>query len=70
LRRFINESTIAEEFINEGLLRNAAGKAFEAWKALLGATLVDKRDELLKIYPNGKTAVNKEIGRPLVKIAN
>jgi hypothetical protein len=54
LRRLVNESTIAEEFINEGLLRNAAGKAFEAWKALLGATLVDNRDELLKIYPSGK----------------
>jgi hypothetical protein len=48
LRRLINESKIAEEFINEGLLRNAAGKAFQAWKALLGAMLVDKRDELLK----------------------
>ncbi|QXJ35204.1 PaREP1 family protein [Saccharolobus shibatae] len=42
------ESKIAEEFLKEVLLRNAAGKAFQVWKALLGAMLVDKREVLLK----------------------
>jgi Archaeal PaREP1/PaREP8 family. len=55
------ESKIAEEFINEGLLRNAAGKAFQAWKALLGAMLVDKRDELLKKYPGKKRLRGKKV---------
>jgi hypothetical protein len=60
------ESKIAEEFVKEGLLRNAAGKAFQAWKALLGAMLVDKREELLRKYPGKK----KLRGRKVVEFAD
>ncbi|MEM1627549.1 MAG: PaREP1 family protein [Sulfolobaceae archaeon] len=55
------EAKIAEEFVKEGLLRNAAGKAFQAWKALLGAMLVDKREELLKRYPGKKKLRGKKV---------
>ena len=48
------EAKLAEEFLEEGLLRNAAGKAFQAWKALLGALLADKREELMKRYKGKK----------------
>ncbi|MGC9105439.1 MAG: PaREP1 family protein [Thermoprotei archaeon] len=54
------ESKLAEEFVNEGLLRNAAGRAFQAWKALLGAMLVDKREELLRRYPGKKRLRGKK----------
>ncbi|BAB66121.1 PaREP1 family protein [Sulfurisphaera tokodaii] len=60
------EANIAEEFVKEGLLRNAAGKAFQAWKALLGAMLVDIRGELLKKYPGKK----KLRGRKIVEFAD
>ncbi|BDC17630.1 PaREP1 family protein [Acidianus sp. HS-5] len=55
------EVKIAEEFVKEGLLRNAAGKAFQAWKALLGAMLVDKRSDLLKKYPSKKRLKGKKV---------
>jgi len=48
------EANLAEEFVKEGLLRNAAGKAFQAWKALLGALLTDKREDLIKKYSGKK----------------
>ncbi len=32
------------------MIRNAAGKAFQAWKALVAALAVDKRDELSKVF--------------------
>jgi hypothetical protein len=40
------EAELALKFLEEGLYRNAAGKAFQAWKALLAALAVDRRDEL------------------------
>ncbi|MCI2415009.1 MAG: PaREP1 family protein [Candidatus Aramenus sp.] len=48
------EANLAQKFLEEGLVRNAAGKAFQAWKALIGAMLVDKREELIKKYPGRK----------------
>jgi hypothetical protein len=35
------EAELALRFLEEGLYRNAAGKAFQAWKALLAALAVD-----------------------------
>jgi hypothetical protein len=40
------ETEPALKFLEEGLYRNAAGKAFQAWRALLTALAVDRRDEL------------------------
>jgi len=42
------EATLAEKFLDEGLIRNAAGKAFQAWKALIASMLVDKRSDIIK----------------------
>jgi len=48
------EATIAEKFLGEGLIRNAAGKAFQAWKALIASMLVDRRSDIIKKYHGKK----------------
>jgi hypothetical protein len=55
------EVEIAEKFLQEGLIRNAAGKVFQAWKSLLAALLTDKRDVLVKKYPKKKSLGRKKI---------
>ncbi|BDR92322.1 PaREP1 family protein [Vulcanisaeta souniana] len=45
-----SELELAKRFLEEGLIRNAASKAFQAWKALVAALAVDKRDELSKVF--------------------
>ncbi len=45
------ELELARRFLSENLVRNAAGKAFQAWKALIAALLVDKLSELEKLFP-------------------
>ena len=45
------ELELAKRFLSEGLTRNAAGKIFQAWKALIAALLVDRLSELEKLYP-------------------
>ncbi len=51
-----SELDIAKKFLKEGLTRNAAGKVFQAWKALVAALATDKRDELSKVF-SGKLTV-------------
>ncbi|BDC17469.1 PaREP1 family protein [Acidianus sp. HS-5] len=44
------EAELAKRFLDEGLIRNAAGKAYQAWKALVAAYAVDYRDKLQSIF--------------------
>ena len=46
------EARLALEFLQRGLVRNAAGKAFQAWRALLAALL---RLEINKLMQTAKT---------------
>lgn len=54
LKEALYEAEIAEKFLDEGLVRNAAGKAFQAWKAIVAAYAVDKMDELRRVFPEVK----------------
>jgi len=45
------EADLAHRFLDAGLYRNAAGKAFQAFKALLAALAVKYRDALAQRYP-------------------
>ena len=51
LREALVEARLSLEFLEDGLVRNAAGKAFQAWKAYLGALAAEHRDELKPLYP-------------------
>lgn len=51
------EAKLALELLNRGIVRNAAGKAFQAWKALLAALL---RLELDKLLQRAKTEEEKK----------
>lgn len=58
------EAEIARKFLEQNLIRNAVGKAFQAWKALVAALAVDKRNELEKLYPGYvKIRGNKRVKR-------
>ena len=54
LREAQVEINLALEFLEEGLIRNAAGKAFQAWKAYLAARLAEKREALKELYPGSR----------------
>ncbi|AFA40252.1 Archaeal PaREP1/PaREP8 family [Pyrobaculum oguniense TE7] len=62
LKEALIEARLALEFLDDGLVRNAAGKAFQAWKAYLGALLADKREYLKELYPGSrKIMVGEEV---------
>ncbi len=44
------EAELALRFLEQGLYRNAAGKAFQAWKALLAAIAVDHGNVLAERF--------------------
>ena len=44
------EAELALKFLEAGLYRNAAGKAFQAWRALLAAIAVNYSEELAKKF--------------------
>jgi hypothetical protein len=48
------EADLALRFLDAGLYRNAAGKAFQAFKALLAALAMKYRDALAQRYPGRK----------------
>jgi hypothetical protein len=45
----LTEAHLALEFVGKGFVRNAAGKAFQAWRALLASLLRLELDKLLQI---------------------
>ena len=45
----ICEAYLAKKLMEDDLIRNAAGKAFQAWKDLISALLMLKKDEVLKL---------------------
>lgn len=44
------ELELAKRFLDEGLVRNSAGKVYQAWKALVAAYAVDYRDKLKNYF--------------------
>jgi hypothetical protein len=52
------EARLALRFLEEGLTRNAAGKAFQAWKAFMAALL---RLELEKLKAIAKTEEERRL---------
>lgn len=54
LREAVYEAELAKRFLDQGLVRNAAGRVFQAWKALVAAYAVDKVDELRRVFPGFK----------------
>ncbi len=63
-REAFYEAELAERFLQNGLLRNAAGKAFQAIKAYVAGLAVDYREELAKHYPGvRRLGPNKVVDR-------
>ena len=60
------EASLAIKFLKDGLVRNAAGKAFQAWRALLAALLrleLDKLTQLAKTEEDRKWLMEKAVPR-------
>lgn len=73
LRRYVEvrleeaeaELKLAERFLEEGLYRNAAGKAFQAWKSLMAAVAALHRDALAQRFPG---VVKTREGRTVARV--
>ena len=61
------EAALALEFLGHGLVRNAAGKAFQSWRALLAALLRLELDNLVKL---AKTDEERQwlVGRAIPRV--
>jgi len=59
------ESELARRFLEEGLIRNAAGKAYQAWKALVAASAAENRDKLKDLF---KGVVKVRGGKVIEKV--
>jgi hypothetical protein len=62
----LGEARLALRFLEEGLTRNAAGKTFQAWKALLAALLrleLEKLKALAKTEEERRWLVSKAVPR-------
>jgi hypothetical protein len=50
LEEAIQEAELAIKFLDQGLYRNASGKVFQAWKALMSAAAAKNRELIAKHY--------------------
>ncbi len=60
LREAAVEAKLALEFLADGLVRNAAGKAFQAWKAYLGALAAEHRERLRDAFPGARKVRSRD----------
>ncbi len=63
LKEALYEAELAEDFLKNGLLRNAAGKAFQAVKAYLAAVAAQRRDALAPYYPGEGVMQRRKVAR-------
>ena len=56
LREALAEAQLGLEFLEGGLVRNAAGKALQAWKAYLAYLAAGRREELRDVLPGSRRA--------------
>jgi len=50
IREALYKAELAREFLKNRLVRNAAGKAYQAWKAVVAALAAERREMLARLY--------------------